>query len=360
MKTRVVLLFGGKSGEHEVSLQSATSVMQSIDLQKYTIIPVMITQENEWLFGVKALELLKLEKSRRDEIISQLPTYWLERQAHSLTSTDREYVDVVFPILHGTYGEDGTIQGMFEMLDFPYIGSGVLTSSLAMDKIVSKSVFQQAGLPQASYLWVYTQRLEQGMPEIENQVEEKLGFPCFVKPANLGSSVGISKANDRTELAEALRLAGQYDRKIVIEEFIPAREIEVAVLGNEEPQASEPGEIIFSNDFFDYDAKYTDGKMKIQFPAELTAEQKEEIRRLAVKAFQAVDGSGLARVDFFVRRDNGQILINELNTLPGFTALSVYPKLWEYTGLSYHVLIDRLIELALERYQHKAQLRTTY
>lgn len=360
MKTRVAVLFGGKSGEHEVSLLSAASVIQAIDLQKYTIVPVMITQKNEWLYGVKALESLKLEETKRDAIISQLPTEWLERQAQPLSAADRENIDVIFPILHGTYGEDGTIQGMFEILDFPYVGAGVLTSSLAMDKVVSKYVFQQAGLPQASYLWVYTQQLEQNLSEIENEVEEKLGFPCFVKPANLGSSVGISKANNRTELAEALRLAGQYDRKIVIEEFIPAREIEVAVLGNEEPQASVPGEIVFTNDFYDYEAKYTDGQSTMNIPAELTTEQTEEIRRLAVKAFQAVDGSGLARADFFVRQDNGQVLINELNTLPGFTAYSMYPKLWEYTGLSYPALIDRLIELALERYQHKAQLRTTF
>lgn len=359
-KTCVAIIFGGKSGEHDVSLLSAASVLQALDQSQFKPFPVGISKTGEWLLGSVAVDYLKehLEPAFLQELKEQLqlqdiPAY----QGKQLPSYYfHEFLDVVFPVLHGTFGEDGTIQGMLEMASLPYVGAGVLASSVGMDKSISKILFEAAGLPQAKYLSFFSYEQKQHIIDL---VESHLGYPCFVKPANLGSSVGISKANDQQSLKSAIEIASQYDRKIVIEEFVPAREIEVAVLGNDEPKASVPGEIVSSNDFYDYEAKYISGTSKMQIPAKLPVETAEAIREMAVRAYKAIDGSGLARVDFFVRKDNGAILINEINTMPGFTAYSMYPKMWEHNGLVYTNLITELIELGIKRYQAKAALTTS-
>lgn len=361
-KKVVALLFGGKSGEYKVSLMSASSVLQAIDLELHQVLPVGITPDGEWTFAEDALTILSdhLSDEVKQRLIKQIPDGFTGRRGQTFLSDDRTKIDAVLPILHGTYGEDGTIQGLFEMLQLPYVGAGVLASAVGMDKIISKILFTAAGLSQAKYVWYYSRQINTDVGSVASEIEDSLGYPCFVKPANLGSSVGISKADTRESLEKSLRFAANYDRKVVVEEFVDAREIEVAVLGNHEPKASVPGEIIASNDFYDYRAKYIDGKSLEHIPALLTTEQSEKIREMAVRAFQAIDGSGLSRVDFFVRKDNGQILINEINTLPGFTNISMYKKLWEYTGIPYSDQISQLIELALERYEDKTNLVTTF
>lgn len=361
-KLRVSILFGGKSGEHDVSLLSATSVMEAINLDQYKVIPIGIEKDGSWKVGNQSLQMLKgiMQTDRCQAIANQIPREFEEIAHASFAVINPQKIDVVFPVIHGTYGEDGKLQGLFEMAGIPYVGAGVLASALGMDKALSKKVFQQSGLPQAKYLSFHRKELANQQTEIVMQIKEQLGYPCFVKPANLGSSVGISKAMDDQELTEALHLAAKYDEKIVIEEFVEAREIEVAILGNDQPQASVPGEIISSNDFYDYKAKYVDGKSKMQIPADLSKETSEKIREMAIQAYQAIDGSGLSRVDFFVRKESEEILLNEINTMPGFTAFSMYSKLWEYTGVRYSELVSRLIELALERHQEKQALVTTY
>lgn len=360
-KLRVGVLFGGKSGEHNVSLLSAASVMDAIDLNRYEVVPIGIEKSGLWKWGKSALTMIagNMKPEKGIAIANQLPVARNE-QEQTLAVVVNEQLDVIFPVLHGTYGEDGTIQGFFEMANLPYVGAGVLASAVGMDKVFTKKLFAEADLPQANYVYYRRTDLEKNQATVIEEIETELGYPCFVKPANLGSSVGISKATNREELYEALKLAAQYDLKIVIEEFVSAREIEVAVLGNHQPEASMPGEIISSNEFYDYKAKYVDGKSKLQIPAHLPQETIERIRSYAIQAFQAIDGSGLSRVDFFVRKDDGQILINEINTMPGFTAFSMYAKLWEHAGISYSALISRLIDLAVERHQEKASLVTTF
>ncbi|MFC7440804.1 D-alanine--D-alanine ligase [Laceyella putida] len=359
-KLRVAVLFGGKSGEHEVSLASAASVLKALDREKFDIIPIGITQEGLFRLGVDALPMLegKAEQEEINRLQRSLPA--VVSGTHRLPAFRKEEFDVVFPVLHGTYGEDGTIQGFLEIANIPYVGAGVLASSVGMDKAVSKKVFAEAGLPQAKYVSILKADFKREREAVLSRIETELGYPCFVKPANLGSSVGISKAKDRQELIKSLELAAAYDRKIVVEEFIPAHEVEVAVLGNDEPEASVPGEIVSSNEFYDYKAKYIDGKSVMRIPAELPQETAEQLRKMAIRAFKAIDGSGLARVDFFIRKDTGAILLNEINTMPGFTQYSMYAKLWEHSGVSYSELVTKLIELALERYEEKAQLRTDF
>ncbi|WP_124727061.1 D-alanine--D-alanine ligase [Staphylospora marina] len=380
-KLRVAVLFGGKSGEHEVSLSSAASVIQSMDPDKYEVIPVGITKEGVFKLGRAAMPMIEgnlsqervklLQESLQTPLSAgnidghggdtgSVPVPSTQSGEGHLPSFRPGEIDVVFPVLHGTYGEDGTIQGMLEIAQLPYVGAGVLASAVGMDKVVAKQIFSQVGLPQAKYVHFLKSRILKQREEVLDTIERELGYPCFVKPANLGSSVGISKAKNREQLSEALDLACQYDRKIVIEEFIPAHEVEVAVLGNDEPQASVPGEIISSNEFYDYRAKYIDGKSVMRIPADLPAETAERVREMAIRAFKAVDGSGLARVDFFIRKDTGEPLINEINTMPGFTPFSMYAKLWEHSGISYSGLVDRLIELAIERYEEKSKLKTTF
>jgi len=360
-KLRVAVLFGGKSGEHEVSLHSAASVMRAMDTDKYEVIPVGITKDGMWRLGYQSIPMLegKVDDDQLNLLTSQLPALSSQGEGH-LPSFRAGEIDVVFPVLHGTYGEDGTIQGMLEVAQLPYVGAGVLASAVGMDKIMAKKIFSSEGIPQCRYVH-YTKAEWKKNPELVlNEVEEALGYPCFVKPANLGSSVGISKAKDREELQKAFELAAEYDRKIVVEEFVSAHEVEVAVLGNDEPEASVPGEIVSSNEFYDYKAKYIDGKSVMRIPADLSPETSKKVREWAIKAYKAIDCTGLARVDFFIRKDNGEILLNEINTMPGFTPFSMYAKLWEHSGISYSELISKLIDLAIERYEEKTSLKTTF
>ncbi|MDB4868855.1 MAG: D-alanine--D-alanine ligase [Cohnella sp.] len=381
-KIRVGLLYGGRSGEHEVSLQTALAVLKAFDYSKYELIPFYITPAGQWRSGPllnaapAAVAELQFGSAAADggkggndsngsngsdgsgggnALLPVLSGMSEKRLTEGAASGDGKPVDVMFPLLHGTFGEDGTIQGLFEMAGLPYVGAGVLASSVGMDKVAMKMMFAQAGLPQVAYRFFTRFRWREDRDARLAEVEE-LGYPCFVKPANLGSSVGVSKARNREELAAAVEAALRYDRKVIIEEFVDAREIEVAVLGNDEPRASVPGEIRSSNEFYDYKAKYVDGKTEMEIPANISAEKAEAVRNMAIRAFLAIDGSGLCRADFFMRRDNGELLINELNTMPGFTPFSMYPLLWKETGVSYQELLGTLIRLALERHEEKQSI----
>jgi D-alanine-D-alanine ligase len=378
-KIRVGLVYGGRSGEHEVSLQTALAVLKAFDYSKYELIPFYITPVGQWRSGPllnaapAAVAELQFGSAAADggengnnsdgsngsvggnALLPVLRGMSEKRLTEGAASGDGKPVDVMFPLLHGTFGEDGTIQGLFEMAGLPYVGAGVLASSVGMDKVAMKMMFAQAGLPQVAYRFFTRFGWREDRDARLAEVEE-LGYPCFVKPANLGSSVGVSKARNREELAAAVEAALRYDRKVIIEEFVDAREIEVAVLGNDEPRASVPGEIRSSNEFYDYKAKYVDGKSEMEIPANISAEKAEAVRNMAIRAFLAIDGSGLCRADFFMRRDNGELLINELNTMPGFTPFSMYPLLWKETGVSYQELLGTLIRLALERHEEKQSI----
>lgn len=369
-KLRIGLVFGGRSGEHEVSLASARSVMENLDREKYDVVPIGITKEGSWLLGTEPAHLMAAEQSVGEEADDGTQT-----TAVTLTGDprlrrlipvqggeklhDNGALDVIFPVLHGTYGEDGTLQGLLEMANVPYVGCGVLGAALGMDKEKMKIVFQAIGLPNVDYLVYRRNEWERSPESIMDAIEQRLGYPCFVKPVNLGSSVGINKAHDRVELAHAMQIAAEYDRKIIIEHGINCREFECAVLGNDEPIVSVVGEVVASNEFYDYNAKYLDNQSQVIIPANIPQATAEEIRRQASKAFLALDLSGLARVDFFLEKESGQVYINEVNTLPGFTEISMYPKLWEASGLPYPQLLDRLIELAIERHEDKQRNRTS-
>ena len=370
-KLRIGLIFGGRSGEHEVSLASATSVMANLDKKKYEVVPIGITKEGGWLLGTEPARLMAAEQHINHTENTETET----TTAVTLTGDprmrrliplesgeqlqDNGALDVIFPVLHGPYGEDGTLQGLLDMADVPYVGCGVLGSALGMDKEKMKMVFQAVGLPSVDYLVYRRNEWERSPKTIMNAIEQRLGYPCFVKPVNLGSSVGINKAHERVELEHAIHVAAEYDRKIIIERSINCRELECAVLGNDEPIASVAGEVIASNEFYDYNAKYIDNKSQVIIPADIPQATAEEVRRQAMKAFVALDLSGLARVDFFLEKETGRVYINEVNTLPGFTEISMYPKLWEASGLPYPQLLDRLIELAVERHQDKQRNRTS-
>ena len=376
-KLRVGILFGGRSGEHEVSLLSAASVLKSIDREKFDVVPIGITKEGRWLAAGDANNLLEGnvgEMARRlragdpentpgAKLLQEgIPT--LMAPVPGPQGPEGKTLDVVFPVLHGTFGEDGTIQGLFELAGIAYVGSGVLGSSAGMDKDVMKRLFAQAKLPIVKHVTLLRAEWEKSPRKAVAQVEKALKYPVFVKPANLGSSVGISKVHDRKELGPALDLAARYDRKLVVEEGVggkkkKARELEAAVLGNDAPEASVVGEIIPGKEFYDYEAKYlSEGSVPV-IPAKLTKAQTKQVREMAVAAFRACDLSGLARVDFLMEPDGKKrIFLNEVNTMPGFTRISMYPKLWDATGLTYPSLITRLIELALERQEEKN--RTTY
>jgi len=353
-KLRVVVLFGGRSGEHEVSLQSAASVIEALDKEKYEVIPVGITREGKWLAGVEPLQLAGNDSLGIPVTVLVDPGQnGLARISPGLRELFLDRIDVVFPILHGTYGEDGTVQGLLELAGLAYVGAGVLSSSLGMDKVLMKTVFAQAGLPQPGFWHCLRKEWEKEPDKVLAEIEKRFAYPCFVKPANLGSSVGISKAHDREELADALQLAAKYDRKIIVEEFIDACEVEVSVLGNDEPVASVPGEIIPLKEFYDYEAKYMDNRAELHIPAQIEPALVKILQDYAVRAFKALDCAGLGRMDFFLAKGDGCVLVNEINTMPGFTRFSMYPKLWEESGLSYPQLLDKLIELALERNQEK-------
>src|ERR1039457_6843406 len=392
-KLRVGVLFGGRSGEHEVSLLSAASVLNAIDKKKYDVVPIGITKEGRWVTAAHAKRLLRGNPPEAAEprhlragdpemtsaaavlakgeavIVPPMPgenhSALMPFETHSTelhAAPNSIDVDIIFPVLHGTFGEDGTIQGLLELADIAYVGAGVLGSSAGMDKDIMKSLFRAAGLPIVKHVTVLRSHFEPESKEVPKKVqkliESKLKYPVFVKPANLGSSLGISKAHDRKELGPAIAEAAKFDRKIVIEEGVggkknKAREIECAVLGNDHPKASVAGEIVPCKEFYDYDAKYLVEGSEAVIPAKLTKAEMKTVQRLAIAAFQAVDWTGLARVDFVMEPKSRRIFVNEINTMPGFTAISMYPKMWAASGVSYPELIDRLIQFGIERHEDK-------
>jgi len=355
-KQNVVLLFGGRSGEHEVSLNSAQSIYKAIDRSRYNVETIGINKQGQWFWGVSPEEIIKNGFPSTKEGI-QVTLVIDPTQPHFMTTRgqplpDQGKFDLIFPVLHGPYGEDGTLQGLLEMANVPYVGSGVLGSSLGMDKDRMKAVFLEKNLPLARYVTLLRSEFFDSQEICLNKIEEKIGYPCFVKPANLGSSVGISKAHNRKELLNALKTAAIFDRKIVIEETIIGQEIEVSVLGNDMPIASLPGEVLPAHEFYTYEAKYSNIGSSLLIPAVLDDLVIKRLQSMAIEAFRAVEASGLGRVDFFVTPQN-EIFLNEINTLPGFTEISMYPKLWEATGIPYSELIDRLISLGMERFHDK-------
>jgi D-alanine-D-alanine ligase len=389
-KIRVGVLFGGRSGEHEVSLLSAASVLKAINQQKYEIVPIAISKEGRWLTPPDAERLLRGEPPHsasgthlragdprtttaaavlaKGEAVIVPPTPeshgLIPFESGSKPGDHRIDVDVIFPVLHGTFGEDGTIQGLLELADIPYVGAGVLGSAAGMDKDVMKKLFVAAGLPIVKHVTVLRGQWEQDPKKVRKEIERKLKYPVFVKPANLGSSVGISKVRERDELGAAMNEAARYDRKIVIEEGVggkkhKAREFECAVLGNDQPRASVVGEIVPGAEFYSYNAKYVDEGSKPLIPAPVSRKVAKQVQQMAIRAFQAVDCSGLARVDFLMDPKSGKVYLNEINTMPGFTSISMYPKMWEASGLEYSDLIDELIQLALARHHEKKKNQYT-
>ena len=374
-KLRLGVIFGGQSGEHEVSIRSASAVIQVVDQTRYEIIPIAITKEGKWLAPPKAAALLsdsaQGKLSRQLQARHSADVAILGDPSHRglvTLSTNGEpqssqALDVVFPVLHGPYGEDGTIQGLLEMANVPYVGCGVLASSCGMDKVTMKSLFREAGLPICNYLWFLRADWQRDQNSVLRRVKRDIGYPCFVKPANLGSSVGVSKAVDRESLIKAIDLAARYDRKIIIEEGLTAREIECAIIGNDEPRASLPGEYVIHDEsarFLDYTEKYAStGHVEFVVPAPLSKTLTGKIQRMAVKAFKAIDGAGLARVDFFLRDDTRELVINELNTMPGLTEVSGYPKMWAASGLSFPQVLDQLVELAFARHRDTLMNKTS-
>jgi len=367
-KLRVGVIYGGRSGEHEVSVASAAAVFRNLDPERYEAIPIRIEKDGRWVLPSTAPQLVSaaavIEAARGSSARTSLDTTDA-REAQLTARPGTEFVkgvgiDVIFPMLHGPYGEDGTVQGLLELAGVPYVGAGVLASAVGMDKAAMKLVFTASGLPICDYEVVLKSDWQRDEWRALKTIVDRLGFPLFVKPANLGSSVGISKAKHASELRAAIALAAEFDRKIVVEAAVPqAREIECAVLGNDDPEASVPGEIIPSREFYDYEAKYLDEGSKSIIPASLADAQVDEIRRLAVAAFKAIDCAGMARIDFLLAGDSGVLYVNEANTIPGFTTISMYSKMWEASGLSYPALLDRLVGLALERHAEKRQLRTS-
>ncbi|WP_114297171.1 D-alanine--D-alanine ligase family protein [Anaerobacterium chartisolvens] len=356
-KKTIAVLFGGQSSEHDVSRISAQSVIENLDRDKYNVVMIGITKEGRWLTYNGPVE--KLGSGEWQAIAEGSSDTSCLCESNSAVSLFKAAgakngcggIDAVFPVLHGCNGEDGTIQGFFELAGIPYVGCGVLGSALGMDKAYSKIVFEKEGIPQGKYVVLNRKQLKHDMDSAVSAVEAALQYPCFVKPSNAGSSVGVGKAHDRHTLVNALNAAARYDRRILVEEFIDGREIECAVLGNDDAVASTVGEIVPCNEFYDYNAKYIDGNSKCIIPADLPCDTIFKIREYAVRAFKALDCSGLSRVDFFVHKETGEVYINEINTLPGFTSISMYPKLWEESGVPYDKLIERLIELAFERFE---------
>ncbi len=373
-KLRVGIIYGGRSGEHEVSLASAAAVFQNLDPERYLPVAILIEKDGRWALPARppsitvAADVIQGGKKDRIE-----PSREAHLVAHpggdALLTVDRRDgatvvaglgLDVVFPVLHGPYGEDGTVQGLLELANIPYVGAGVLASAIGMDKAAMKLIFAATGLPICDYHVFVARDWRRDERGVMNTIATKLGFPVFVKPANLGSSVGISKARHATELRQAIELASQFDRKVVVEAAVPnAREIECSVLGNDDPEASVPGEVVPSREFYDYEAKYLDEGSKLLIPAPLTSAQTADVRRLAIAAFKAIDGAGMARVDFLLARDSGLLYVNEVNTIPGFTTIGMYSKMWAASGVAFPTLLDKLIALAMERHAEKQQRRTS-
>ena len=356
-KLRVGVIFGGRSGEHEVSLRSARAIVEAIDRKKFDVVPIAITKEGKWLAPARSAQLLP------DAVHSLLPsdTHTATRDIELLG--DASQLDVIFPALHGPFGEDGTLQGLLEMANVPYVGCGVLASACGMDKVTMKSLFVEAGLPICKHIWFLRSQWQSNPAKVIRKVVTDIRLPCFVKPANLGSSVGVSRATDKESLRKAIDLAAEYDRKIIVEEELVAREIECAVLGNDEPKASLPGEYVIYDEqarFLDYTEKYAStGNVSFVVPAPLSKSMTTKIQKMAIRAFQSVDGAGLARVDFFLPHDGGGLVVNELNTMPGLTEVSGYPKMWEASGISFSRLLEILIDLAFERHREKALTKTS-
>jgi len=359
----VGVLYGGRSGEHEVSLRSAATVIAALDPDRYEVVPIAITKEGRWRTGIDSLRLL--DEAQR--ALCAIPDHGVEVMVPAEPSRRALLpigggapvpLDVVFPVLHGTYGEDGTVQGLLELAEIPYVGSGVLASAAGMDKATMKALFRDAGLPVCRHLVVHAGNEES--VALARRVESDLGFPCFVKPANLGSSVGISKVKSRGDLDAAVAEAAAYDAKVLIEEAVDAREFECAILGNEEPEASVIGELVPSREFYDYADKYVEQAAQIVIPAMLPPATVDTMRTLAVRAFRAIDGAGLARVDFFLERSSERVLVNEINTMPGCTAASMFPMLWEASGRPLRIVVERLIALALERHAGRSRRRLSF
>lgn len=357
-KVRVAVIFGGQSGEHDVSLRSAQTVLGALDETRFEAVSIGVTRDGQWLSGSDPMAQLTASSplfaldgpSEPDAETLELA---VTSTSQSLPSELGDEIDVVFPVLHGPMGEDGTVQGMLELAGIPYVGSGVLGSALAMDKAMAKLVLQQHGIPQAPWLLINRRDWERDPGAVSGRVGDQLGYPCFIKPANMGSSVGVTKVRNPTELSAAIDLAGRHDRRIVAEKGLNVRELEVSVLGNDTPIASVVGEVVSVNEFYDYSAKYVDEGSQLLVPADIPAAVQSEIQRIAVDAFVALDLAGLARADFFLDLDSGQVLLNEVNTMPGFTSISMYPRLWEASGVSLSELVERLLQLALERSQER-------
>jgi D-alanine-D-alanine ligase len=359
-RLRIGVLFGGRSTEHEVSILSAQSIIAAMDPDRFEAVPLYIDKSGRWLVGGSLKRLVSDDAARNYVYLPPDPTQ------RSLVPVQDDIgpagslppLDAVFPVFHGLNGEDGTIQGVLELANVPYVGAGVLGSALGLDKIYMKRAFAAVGLPIVDYVAFTRRKYEEDPDALIGLVEQRIGYPCFAKFANSGSSVGTTKAHDRAELANGLRLAASFDRKLLVERAVDARELEVSVLGNDEPQASVVGEVVPAHEFYDYEAKYLDEGSRLLIPAPIEAGVAEKVRAMAIQAFEAVDAAGMARVDFFLEKKTGRIVLNELNTIPGFTRISMYPKLWEASGLAYPKLIERLIELAIERFKDKQRSQT--
>ncbi|MBU1036236.1 D-alanine--D-alanine ligase [bacterium] len=366
-KLRVGIIFGGRSGEHEVSFCSASSIIKAIDKDKYTVVPIGITKEGRWISpqdSELALQSGRIEGKNTVILLNDSfskSLVCIDNNQRLDKSSALEKLDVIFPVLHGPYGEDGTVQGLLELANIPYVGAGVAASAISMDKDLMKTIFQQKGLPILRWLTIKRKDWHKDKEEILSLIQKSFEYPLFVKPTNLGSSVGITKVHKKEELKEAIDLASSYDRKILIEEGLEeVREIECSVLGNDEPQTSVVGEVKPAGEFYDYDSKYIDEKTQLIVPADLPDGVSQEVQEIALRAFKAVDAAGMARVDFFVSKKENKIYLSEINTIPGFTSVSMYPRLWEASGISYPDLIDQLIQLALERHQDKKQNKISY
>jgi len=356
-KLRVGVLFGGRSGEHEVSLASAASIIRGLDPQKYEAVPIGITKEGHWRVGAGAQKMLpEVLRTGQGVVMSADPTESALMPIDG--SAQGQKLDVVFPVIHGTFGEDGTMQGLLELAGLPFVGAGVLGSAIGMDKDIAKKLMQVAGIPVVRWIAVQRADWERQPKEIRRAIEKKFKYPVFVKPATLGSSVGMTKVHSRAELGPALDLAAEFAMKIMVERAVSAREIEVSVLGNHDPRASIPGEIVPHREFYDYAAKYLEEGTQLLIPAKLRKSEVKKVQAMAITAFRALELSGMARVDFFIEKRGGKIFLNEVNTIPGFTSISMYPKLWEANGIPFRELVTKLIDLALE--QHREKARTKY
>ncbi|MFY0545099.1 D-alanine--D-alanine ligase [Brevibacillus sp. H7] len=358
-KIRLGIIYGGKSSEHEVSLRTAMAIMNAVDSDKYELIPLYVQLDGNWIKGqpitgkLKGIDTLRLTEGNTSKCAPAHAGEIVPVQKASPVFGIGEEVDVIFPVVHGPNGEDGTIQGLLELANLPYVGAGVMASAVGLDKWMMKNVFAQAGLPQVKYIGVLRSQWERNQEEVVRRIEQELGYPCFVKPANMGSSVGISKAKNRAELLEAMNLAAKFDRRLIIEQFVKARELEIGVLGNEELLTSVVGEVIAAKEFYDYEAKYKGAGTELQIPAKIPQHVEQQIVEMAKQAYRALDASGLSRVDFFWDEENDQLYMNEVNTMPGFTPYSMYPMLFQASGISYSELIDRLVKLALDRHADK-------